>query len=202
MFEQKDIDEAKKLFVSWDLHDNWENPTVVYREHTARKAKDSLALALYLLEKVEHTQELEGNDTVMLWIVTQSYYSMFFEVEYLLALDGKKLPRGVSDTHKKIYLAFLYYYVVKGSELEQKKVVPITTSRMSRALVLFKELQEEILELQRIQRSVLHLKQEREQRNAFTYKMSRSAELSEAKRSLTKAVEFRNLLEEYILARS
>ena len=76
---------------------------------------------MYLPLKIDHTHELEENDTATLWIVTQSYFSVFFEVEYLLALDGRKLPYGVSDTHKKIYLAFLYYYVIKGSELEQKK---------------------------------------------------------------------------------
>lgn len=136
-----------------------------------------------------------------MWIIAQSYYSMFFEVEYLLGLDGRKLPDGTKDSHKTVYLAFLYYYVIKGSELEQKKPQEITTSRMSKALVLFKELQDETLELQRIQKSVRDLKKQKEQRHAFTYQMSRAAEISEAKRSVTKATEFRQLVEEYILSK-
>lgn len=201
MLEQKDIDEAKKLFRMWDLQSIWHKPSLAFREHTRKKAKDSLALALYLLEKIEKTNELEENDTVTLWIVTQSYYSMFFEAEYLLAIDGKKLPDDINETHKKIYLAFLYYYLIKGSELEQKKPGKMTSSRMSRVLALFKEMQDETLELQRIQKSITDLKKEREERNAFTYQMSRTAERSEARMSTIKAIEFRTLIEEYILAR-
>jgi hypothetical protein len=72
---------------------------------------------------------------------------------------------------------------------------------MSKALAMFKELQEETLELQRVERSVRDLKTQREQRHAFTYRMSRAAEISEAKKSVIKATEFRQLVEEYILSR-
>lgn len=201
MLEQKDIEEAKNLFKEWDLNHVWHNPTSEFIEHTRRKAKDSLALAIYLIDKLEKTKELEDNDTATIWVITASYYSMFFEVEYLLGIDGKKLPDGTKDTHKAIYLAFIYYYVVKGSELEQKKLKEITTSRMSKALAIFKELQDETLELQRIKKSIKDLKAQREQRHAFTYRMSRAAEIFEAKNSVIKATEFRQLIEEYILSR-
>lgn len=201
MLEQKDIEEAKKLFKEWDNDKRWDSPAPAFLEHTKKKAKDSLALAIYLLEKLEQTKELEDNDTATIWVIAVSYYSMFFEVEYLLAFDGKKLPEGIRDTHKTIYLAFIYYYIIKGSELEQKKPREITTSRMSKALAIFKELQDETLELQRIKRSVNDLKLQREQRHVFTYRMSRTAELSEARNSAIKATEFRNLIEEYILSR-
>lgn len=200
MLEQKDIEEAKNLFKEWDLNHVWHSPAPEFIEHTRRKAKDSLALAIYLIDKLEKTKELEDNDTVTIWVITASYYSMFFEVEYLLSIDGKKLPDGTKDTHKTIYLAFIYYYIVKGSELEQKKLKEITTSRMSKALTIFKELQDETLELQRIKKSVKDLKAQREQRHAFTYRMSRAAEISEAKNSVIKATEFRQLIEEYILS--
>jgi len=201
MLENMDIKQAKHLFKEWDLNQTWHSPTSEFIEHSKNKAKDSLNLAKYLLEKLEQTKELESNNTTNMWIITQSYYSMFFEVEYLLGLDGRKLPEGTKDTHKTIYLAFLYYYIVKGSELEQKKPVEITTSKMSRALALLKELQDETLELQRIKKSVRDLKKQREDRNAFTYQMSRAAELSEAKKSINKAIEFRQLIEEYILSK-
>ncbi len=201
MLEKEDIEEAKKLFKEWDNNQTWDSPTPAFLEHTKKKAKESLGLALYLLEKLEQTEELEGNDTVTIWIIATSYYSMFFEVEYLLAIDGKKLPKGTRDTHKTIYLAFIYYYIVKGSELEQKKPKEVTTSRMSKALAMFKELQDETLELHRIEKSVKDLKKQREQRQEFTYQMSRTAEVSEARKSTTKAAEFRNLIEEYIMTR-
>lgn len=201
MLEQKDIEEAKNLFKEWDLNHVWHNSTSEFIEHTRRKAKDSLALAIYLINKIEKTKELEDNNTITMWVITASYYSMFFEVEYLLGIDGKKLPDGTKDTHKTIYLAFIYYYVVKGSELEQKKLKEITTSRMSKALTIFKELQDETLELQRINKSIKDLKTQREQRHAFTYRMSRAAEIFEAKNGVIKATEFRQLIEEYILSR-
>ena len=201
MLELKDIEPAKKIFKEWELNRVWHRSTPEFIEHSRKKAKDSLALAIYLLDKLEQTAELESIDTATIWIVAQSYYSMFFEVEYLLGLDGKKLPQGTEDTHKVIYLAFLYYYVIKGSELEQNKISEMTSSRMSKALTLFKELQDETLELQRVQKSVRDLKKQREERHAFTYRMNRTAEISEARNCIEKATEFRLLIEEYILTR-
>ncbi len=201
MLQKEDIEEAKKLFKEWDNKHIWDAPEPAFLDHTKKKAQDSLNLALYLLDKVEQTEELEGNDTVTIWIIAASYYSMFFQVEYLLGLDGKKLPRGTKDTHKTIYLAFIYYYIVKGSELEQKKPKEITTSRMSKALAMFKELQDETLELHRIEKSAKDLKKQKEQRHEFTYQMNRTAEVSEAKNSTIKATQFRELIEEYIMAK-
>ncbi len=201
MLQKEDIEEAKKLFKEWDNKHIWDTPAPAFLDHTRKKAKESLALALYLLDKVEQTEELGGNDTATIWIIAASYYSMFFEVEYLLGLDGKKLPKGTKDTHKTIYLAFIYYYIVKGSELEQKKPKEITTSRMSKALVIFKELQDETLELHRIEKSARDLKKQKEQRHEFTYQMNRTAKVSEARNSTIQATEFRQLIEEYILSR-
>ncbi len=201
MLEKRDIEQAKKLFKEWDNNHIWKSPSPEFVEHCRKKAKDSLNIAAYLLDKLEETKELEDNETATIWVITAGYYSMFFEVEYLLGLDGKKLPDDSQDTHKTIYLAFLYYYAIKGSELEQNKSAEMTTSRMSRALSIFKDLQSETLELQRVQSSVRDLKAQREQRNVFTYRMSKSAEIFEAKKGLAKAKEFRQLVEEYILSR-
>ena len=201
MLQKEDIEEAKKRFKEWDNKLIWDTPNPAFLDHTKKKAKESLDLALYLLDKVEQTEELEGNDTTTIWIIAASYYSMFFEVEYLLGLDGKKLPKRTKDTHKTIYLAFIHYYIVKGSELEQKKPKEITTSRMSKALAMFKELQDETLELHRIEKSARDLKKQKEQRQEFTYQMNRTAKVSEAKNSAIKATEFRELIEEYIITK-
>jgi len=201
MLRKEDIEESKKLFKEWDNKHIWDTSNPAFLNHTKKKAQDSLNLAIYLLDKVEQTTELEDNDTVTIWIIAASYYSMFFEVEYLLGLDGKKLPKGKKDTHKTIYLAFIYYYIIKGSELEQKKPKEITTSRMSKALTIFKELQDETLELHRIEKSAKDLKKQKDQRHEFTYQMNRTAKISEAKNSTIKATEFRELIEEYIIAK-
>ena len=201
MLEKGDIEEAKKLFKEWDNKHIWDTPEPAFLDHTKKKAQDSLNLALYLLDKIEQSEELKGNDTVTIWIIAASYYSMFFEVEYLLGLDGKKLPKGTRDTHKTIYLAFIYYYIIKGSELEQKKFKELTTSRMSKALAMFKELQDETLELHRIEKGAKDLKKQKEQRHEFTYQMNRTAKISEAQNSTIKATEFRELIEEYIMTK-
>lgn len=202
MLKKEDIEKAKKQFKEWDNMHIWDAPEPAFLNHTRKKAMDSLNLALYLLDKVRETKELEDNDTVTIWIIAASYYSMFFQIEYLLGLEGKKLPKGTKDTHKTIYLAFIYYYVIKGSELEQRIPKEITTSRMSKALAIFKELQDETLELQRIKRSVEDLKKQRQQRHEFTYQMNRTAKISEAQNSTVKAREFRELIEEYIMSKS
>jgi uncharacterized protein (UPF0332 family) len=198
MLEKKDIEQAKKTFKEWDLKKIWDTPSLAFLNHIEKKAKDSLMLSLYMMSKIENTNELDDNETATIWIIATAYYSMFFQVEYLLALDNKKLPKSTKDTHKTIYLAFIYYYIIKGSNLEQNNSKNIKTSNMSKALILFKELQDETLELHRIERNVRNLNYQRLKRNEFTYQINRAAKLSEAKNSINKAKEFRELIEEYI----
>jgi len=45
------------------------------------------------------------------------------------------------------------------------------------------------------------MKEQKDERNAFTYQMNRTAKLSEAQNSTIKATEFRELIEEYILSK-
>lgn len=201
MLRRRDYEKAKNIFKDWDLQRRWASPTRAFVEHTRRKAKDSLALANYLMEKLERTSELSHNSTATLWVVTAAYYSMFFQAEYLLGLDGRKLPRGTKDTHRTVYIAFVYYYLLKGSDQERTASTKATTSRISRALALFKELQDETMELQRVERSAEDLDRQRRRRQDFTYEMNRTAKMSEAKSGLMKAKEFRMLVEEYLLAR-
>lgn len=198
MLKIRDIEEAKTIFKEWDNNHKWDTPSSDFLEHTKKKAIETLMLASYLLAKIENSDELNNINVTPMWIITKCYYSMFFLVEYLLGTDGKKIPEGTEDTHKTIYLAFLYYYLIKNSELEQDSRKTITTSRMSKALALFKDLQEESLMLQRVKKSVLDLKSQKEQRHKFTYRENRPAELFEAKNSFEKAKEFKGLIEEYI----
>ena len=51
MLEKKDIDEAKKLFQDWDNNHIWNEPSMAFLELSKKKAKESLALAIYLLDK-------------------------------------------------------------------------------------------------------------------------------------------------------
>jgi hypothetical protein len=123
-----------------------------------------------------------------------------------LALGNKKLPSDAEDTHKTIELALLYYFIIKGSNLETKKNLAwedIYHSRMSHALGLLTEAKEETQELtqQRAKKIVEYMTAERTKRHTFTYRMSIDAELRKAKTSIDRAIEFGDIVKEYIQAK-
>ncbi len=127
-------------------------------------------------------------------------------LRYMLAIDGKKLPKNTKDTHKTIELAFLYYFIIKGSGMEGKKDLSweeIKQSRLSHALELLNEANEEAHELtqQRAKRMAEYLDSERTKRQEFTYALTINAELAKAKTSLQRAIEFGDIVKEYVKAK-
>jgi len=78
MLEDKDIKQAKKLFKEWDNIHAWKKPSTEFIEHCRNKAKDSLNLAIYLLDKLENTKELEDNETVLSrnCYTSRNYYTL------------------------------------------------------------------------------------------------------------------------------
>ena len=151
------------------------------------------------IRKLFNAEEYDGT----LWIINASYYRIFFMAEYLLALDGRKLPDNVEDTHKTVELALLYYFILKGSNLEGKKDLSwekIKESRLSKALELLEEAREEVQVLTqlRAKKVVEYMDAERVKRHEFTYAMPVDAELSKAKTSIERAIEFGDIVREYI----
>ena len=138
-----------------------------------------------------------------LWIINASYYRIFFLAQYLLALDNKKLPKDTEDTHKTVELALLYYFIIKGSDLENKRDLKwddIKQSRLSKALELMADAKVETQELtqQRAKSVVEYMEAERIKRHEFTYRMTINAELGKAKTSIKRAIEFGDIIREYI----
>ena len=120
-----------------------------------------------------------------------------------MALDGRKLPENTQDTHKTVELAMLYHFIIKGSGLEGKENISwedIKQSRLSRALELMVEAEEESQELtqQRAKRVVEHMEAERTKRHEFTYRMTVDVELNRARTSIKRAIEFSDIVKEYI----
>ncbi|PIO06113.1 hypothetical protein COT47_03480 [Candidatus Woesearchaeota archaeon CG08_land_8_20_14_0_20_43_7] len=155
--------------------------------------------------KIKETFNAENYDGT-LWIINASYYRIFFLAQYLLALDNKKLPDDAEDTHKTIELALLYYFIIKGSGLEGKTDIQweeIKESRFSKALEIISSANEEIEELtqQKAKRTVEYMEAERQKRHSFTYRMTVNAELEKARTSLNRAIEFGDIVKEYIHAR-
>ncbi len=197
------------MFKEWDLQRTWDKPTEIFMQHTFQKSENALKTAQYILKIMENgeirelfdAQEYDGT----LWVINPSYYRIFFLAQYMLAIDGKKLPKNTKDTHKTIELAFLYYFIIKNSGLEGQKDLSwenIKQSRLSHALELLSEANEEIQELnqQRAKSMVEYLDSERIKRQEFTYASTINAEIAKAKTSLQRAIEFGDIVKEYMKA--
>lgn len=207
MIRQEDIRRAIKTFKRWDNDRLWNTPTEIFKHHTLEKSENSLKTAKYILKIMEDpkikdffgAEDYDGT----LWVINASYYRIFFLAQYLLALDNKKLPEGTEDTHKTVELALMYYFIIKGSNLENKanlKWEDIKQSRLSKALELMADAKEETQELtqQRAKSVVEYMEAERIKRHDFTYRMTINAELEKARTSMKRAVEFGDIIKEYI----
>ncbi len=100
----------------------------------------------------------------------------------------------------------MYYFILKGSGMEGKKDLQweeIKHSRMSKALELLREAEQETQELtqQRAKKMVEYMDAERNKRHEFTYSMTIDAELSKARTSINRAIEFGDIIKEYIRAK-
>ncbi len=212
MISDKDIERAVTMFTKWDLEKRWKLPEEIFINHLKEKVIDSLDVAQLLLDVMKNKVLLlqllnkeKFNPT--LWIMNSSYYSIFFDAQLLLAYDGKKLPENIEDTHKTVFLALLYYFIIKGSNLEGKKNLKwedIKESKLSKALMIFAEAQEEAEELfqwQRAKNSLEDFSAELEKRRRFTYRINEHAKESMALTSYQRAVSFRTIITEYLAVR-
>ena len=210
MIKKEDIKRAVKTFKEWDNTGIWEKPTGIFKQHTLEKSENSLKTAQYILRIMTEPKAREFfnaedyNGT--LWIINASYYRIFFLAQYLLALENKKIPQNTGDTHKTIELALLYYFIIKGSGFEGKKNInweDIKMSKLSKALELMTNANEEIEELtqKKAKLTVEYMDAERLKRHTFTYRMTFNAELEKAKTSIDRAIEFGDIIKEYIQAR-
>jgi len=207
MIKKEDIKRAIKTFNEWDNEKMWSTPTEIFKHHTLSKSENAKRTAVYILKimedpKVKELFEAENYDGT-LWIINASYYRIFFLAQYLLALDNKKLPENIEDTHKTIELALMYYFIIKGSDLENKKELEwkdIRQSRLSKALELMADAKEESQELtqQKAKSIIEYMDAERTKRHEFTYSMTVNAEIKKAKTSIERAREFEDIIKKYI----
>ncbi len=193
MIKKEDIRRAVKTFKEWDNNRLWSSPTDIFKNHTLKKSEDALKTAKYILRIMEDPKAMDFFDAEdydgTLWIINASYYRIFFLAQYLLALDNKKLPEDREDTHKTIELALMYCFIIKGSDLEDKKDLKwedIKQSRLSKALELMADAKEETQELtqQRAKSAIEYTEAERIKRHQFTYRMTVNAEVEKAKTSI------------------
>ncbi|MBU0979991.1 MAG: hypothetical protein KJ709_04265 [Nanoarchaeota archaeon] len=210
MIRKQDIHRAVSLFKAWDNEGRWDKPSALFINHTLAKAEDSLktarALRNIMADKELMAKCLPGTEfDPALWVINASYYSMFFQAQALLALDGRKMPEGTRDTHRTTLMAFMYYFIIKGSGVEGRRNLSwddIKRSRLSDALLMLQEAKEETDALQQRAKDAVHsLKLELEKRAELTYRTTRDVELSIAKTSIGRAERFRQIIREYMHAR-
>lgn len=117
-----------------------------------------------------------------LWIITTSYYAMFFAAISLLAHLNHKIDSSIG-IHRLTYHALLYYCVIDDNKLQKHYIEQ------------YKEAYDDAEQLLQISESKVfemlnNLKYEQDKRHSFTYEEGLEAEKSKAKISLERAKSF------------
>jgi uncharacterized protein (UPF0332 family) len=212
MIKNTDIKRAISLFKEWDNLNKWDNPDELFIKHTLSKSEDAINTAKALLkimkDKELQLRTIEKEFNASLWIINSSYYSMFFLAEVLLAKENRKLPNGTEDSHKTIFLALLYYYIIKGSDTESKKDIKwedITKTRLSEAIIMLESARKDSAELMQIKRAKEAIESygnELFKRNELTYRSSKNVEIAIAEKSIERADKFWEIINEYLIVKN
>ncbi|MFH1209249.1 MAG: hypothetical protein V1663_00460 [archaeon] len=121
-----------------------------------------------------------------LWVITTSYYSMFYAVNALFSKNGIKI--GDKIAHKVTSDVF-YFYFIKNNKIAK------------RLFEIYEEIKDEALDLTDNKYIKVadelsnNLDFEREKRHKFQYNMLESIKKSYAETSLKRAIEFVNQIE-------
>lgn len=143
------------------------------------KSIESFNLAKRILEISEDKDDPLSS---FMWIVSISYYSMFFAATALLAHFGHKIKEERS-IHKLTYHALVYYFLADDNKL-QKHFVEQYQDAYEEAEELLRMSEEKAVSL------VNSFDLEREKRRRYTYEMGEVAEHNKAKTSFARAESF------------
>ncbi len=126
----------------------------------------------------------DKNDTLksFMWVITTSYYSMFFAATALLTHYTKKINVD-AGIHKATYHALVYYFHVLDKKL-QKHFIEAYKDSYENAEELLQTSEKKALEL------LEGFKHEQDKRKIFTYEMGKVAEEHKARLSLQRAENF------------
>ena len=153
---------------------------------TAKKTLQTADALMQISENNELKQKLGLLDDfeTYLWIITTSYYSMFYIVNALFSKHGMKL--GDKIVHKVASDVF-YFYFVKNNKIA-KELFEIYEEAKGQAmdLISYSEQAEKLFQ---------HLEYERDKRHRFQYDMTASITRSYAQTSLKRAKDFINEIE-------
>tara|TARA_Y100000310_G_C20677917_1_gene814180 strand:- start:2553 stop:3122 length:570 start_codon:yes stop_codon:yes gene_type:complete len=143
------------------------------------KSVESFSLAKRILKISE---DEEDNLKSYMWVVSVSYYSMFFAGTALLAFFNHRIDeeRGI---HKLTYHALIYYFLVDDNKL-QKHFMEEYKDAYTEAEELLKISESKAVSM------IQDFDFEMAKRKKFTYEMGEIAELNKARTSVNRANEF------------
>ena len=176
MWDEKHIKESSSLIKRLIDEAKIVKPEPGREKFFLDKSIESLRLAKRVLEISEDKDDPLASP---MWIVSISYYTMFFAATSLLAHFKHKIDQERS-IHKLTFHALIHYFLVDDNKLQKHFVEE------------YKDAYEEAEELLRISelKAVSMIEDfnfEREKRRKFTYEMGEIAEINKARTSVKRA---------------
>ncbi len=159
------------------------------KEFYIKTAKKTLQTADVLMQISENNEikkkvRLLDDFETYLWVITTSYYSMFYILNALFAKNGIKIGDKIAH---KVSSDVFYYYFIKNNKIA-KELFEIYEEAKEQAidLIRYSEQAEKLFQ---------DLEYEREKRHKFQYDMTESIKRSYAQTSLKRAKDFSNEIE-------
>lgn len=179
MLDERERKESSYILKQLISENKITKPEISREQFFLDKSIESFNLAKKVLQISE-----DKNDPLVsyMWVVSISYYSMFFAATSLLAHFGHKINEERS-IHKLTYHALVYYFLVEDNKLQKYFIEEYKDA--------FKET-EELLQMSEL-KAISLIKDfdlEREKRRRFTYEMGEVTESNKAKTSVKRATEF------------
>ena len=124
---------------------------------------------------------LLDNFETYLWVITTSYYSMFYSINALFAKNGIKIGDKIS--HKVVSDVFYFYFIKNNKLAKELFEIYEETKDQAMELIRYSEQAEKLFK---------ELEFEREKRHKFQYDMTETIKRSYAQTSLERARDFFN----------
>ena len=167
---------------------NYGNLTEFYLK-TAKKTLQTADILLQISENNEIKKKLGllDNFETYIWVITTSYYSMFYVINALFSQNGIKVGDKIAH---KVSVDTFYYYFIKNNRIAKE------------LFNLYEEVKDQAMDLIRYSEEAEKLFQdleyEREKRHKFQYEMTENIKKSYALTSLKRAKDFVGEIESLI----
>lgn len=153
---------------------------------TARKTLQTADVLMQISDNDELKKKLGLLDDfeTYLWVITTSYYSMFYIINALFSKNGIKIGEKIAH---KVASDVFYFYFIKNNKIA-KDLFEVYEEAKGQAmdLISYSEQAEKLFQ---------NLEYERDKRHKFQYNMTESIKRSYAQTSLKRAKDFVNEIE-------